>query len=427
MEFYEFDDFIQNPDLVNNKTACDSLLSQLLVSTTTITGDVRDKSRILYQILFVANKFSQENDMEAPAAVNITDKGMNLFVNFNYIQKGFGREEYLTVLLHEAYHLLYLHPILLNGNYSEAANIAEDVVINQQPLIDKDVIKRTNGVSLERFTEYVQKAGYDKPIKENYTSPYYLDILNQLNLFQEPDDEPGLVEMMASHGKWKESDNSGDAQETQIKGVIRQLKTGTMTDEDMKQISQIMQSQLPGELGEMFTQLVDGGIAKRLPTLKSVITKLMRDEKDKQRTIRAPKPDNGTKVVKKGFKRRYSGAKKVWFFGDTSASIDFADVEHIIKTLQNQKDKVDAELYLFSDTVYPYSPTEVLTGGTNAQAIFEFLQEQNVDKKTQIVVLTDGYIFEEVDDYGYKNTLWALTENGTDQYIPQEHKTVKFK
>lgn len=99
MEFYEFDDFIQNPDLVNNKTACDSLLSQLLVSTTTITGDVRDKSRILYQILFVANKFSQENDMDAPAAVNITDKGMNLFVNFNYIQKGFGREEYLTVLL----------------------------------------------------------------------------------------------------------------------------------------------------------------------------------------------------------------------------------------------------------------------------------------------------------------------------------------
>lgn len=167
MEFYEFDDFIQNPDLVNNKTACDSLLSQLLVSTTTITGDVRDKSRILYQILFVANKFSQENDMEAPAAVNITDKGMNLFINFNYIQKGFGREEYLTVLLHEAYHLLYLHPILLNGNYSEAANIAEDVVINQQPLIDKDVIKRTNGVSLERFTEYVQQSGYDKPIQEN--------------------------------------------------------------------------------------------------------------------------------------------------------------------------------------------------------------------------------------------------------------------
>lgn len=233
--------------------------------------------------------------------------------------------------------------------------------------------------------------------------------------------------MMASHGKWKESDNGGDAQETQIKGVIRQLKTGTMTDEDMKQISQIMQSQLPGELGEMLTQLIDGGIAKRLPTLKSVITKLMRDEKDKQRTIRAPKPDNGTKVVKKGFKRRYSGAKKVWFFGDTSASINFEDVQDIIQTLKNQKDKVDAELYLFSNDVYPYSPTEVQTGGTNAQAIFDFLLEQNVNKKTQIVILSDGYIFGDVDDYGYKNTLWALTERGTDQYISEHHKIVKFK
>ena len=141
--------------------------------------------------------------MDEPAAVSITDKGMNLFINFNYIQKGFGREEYLTVLLHEAYHLLYLHPILLNGNCSEAANIAEDVVINQQPLIDKDVIKRTNGVILERFKEYVQQSGYNKPIQENSTSHYYLDILNQLNLFQEPNDESGLVEMMAYHCKLK--------------------------------------------------------------------------------------------------------------------------------------------------------------------------------------------------------------------------------
>lgn len=166
MDFYEFQDFRDNPDLVYNEKACESLLSQLLVilndpQKNTNHANIYTINQQLYQLLFLANKYTQVYDLDAPAAVNIDDKGMNLFVDFSYILKGFNEEDYITILLHEALHLLFIHPITYKNKITDAVNIALDVTINQEDVINQEVLKRTRGITYELFVEILKELGAD--------------------------------------------------------------------------------------------------------------------------------------------------------------------------------------------------------------------------------------------------------------------------
>jgi hypothetical protein len=483
MDFYEFQDFRDNPDLVYNEEACESLLSQLLVS---LNDPQKNKNQTniykinqqLYQLLFLANKHTQEHNLDAPAAVNIDDKGMNLFVNFSYILKGFNEEDYVTILLHEALHLLFLHPITYKNKITDAVNIALDVTINQEDVINQEVLKKIGSITYELFLEILKELGADSnDVKKHSTSEYYINILentikqaNQSNTKQitstinnsnnDSDKDSNnnqnnnsdnnsnnnsdnnsennsnkdssakkIAEMLKnqdkqknnSHKKWKTSEDT----ETQVKNLVRQLKTAPFSEKEMNELTEQIKENAPGNIQKMLETYIEHGYEMKLPNFKSIISRELRKNKNKKRTIFAPKSDNGTNIIKKGFKRRYTHSQLVYFFGDTSYSINIEDIQNTITTLTKQKDKYDAKLYLFADNVYEYDKNKIQTGGTNAQAIFDFLEKKNVNPKTKIIIFSDGYIFNNINTKGYNNTIWLLTKEGTSEHLPKKHKHIK--
>ena len=470
MDFYEFQDFRDNPHLVYNEEACESLLSQLLVilndpQKNTNHANIYTINQQLYQLLFLANKYTQVHDLDAPAAVNIDDKGMNLFVDFSYILKGFNEEDYITILLHEALHLLFIHPITYKNKITDAVNIALDVTINQEDVINQEVLKRTRGITYELFVEILKELGADtNNIKKHSTSEYYINLLenaikqanqntsksnNNLdnNLDNNSDTNSDnnsnkdsdnnsdndssakkIAEMLKnqdkrkhnSHKKWETSEDT----ETQVKNLARQLKTAPFSEKEIQELTEQIKENAPGNIQKMLETYIEQGYEIKLPNFKSIISRELRKNKNKKRTIFAPKSDNGTNIIKKGFKRRYTDSHLIYFFGDTSYSINIEDIQNTITTLTKQKDKYDAKLYLFSDNVYEYDKNKIEIGGTNAQAIFDFLEQENVNTKTKIIIFSDGYIFNNINTKGYNNAIWLLTKEGTSEHLPKKHKHI---
>lgn len=127
-------------------------------------------------------------------------------------------------------------------------------------------------------------------------------------------------------------------------------------------------------------------------------------------------------IIKKGIKRVKNGSKVTYLFGDTSGSINIDNLYNIIKTLTSNKEYHVPETLLFSDHVYPYDGEHVLQGGTNAQAIFDYLHNHNIDKRIGVIIISDGYIFDIKNTYGYKNVHWLIIEDGTHESLPKGHK-----
>ena len=453
---YEVQDFLDNPELVNDRDACDSLLSQLMVALSAKGPDsnINQRNKILYNFLFLAQRHPTEVKMDAPIAVSMNEKGTHLYVNFKYLlpgnpykPEGMTFEDYVTTLKHEALHLLWMHPIIYrNRMRSKAAklvNIGADTTVNQDEAITshKEFLETMNVITLETTTEMLRSGGYTGPVKADQTSQYYIDLLikyppkgqgqgkgqgqnGQGQNGQDGDSQNGENEMNASHEQWTRGDASD---EDIIQGMANQLKTAPLTEQEVKDILNEMEKGAGTEhtkaLVQLLVELSQTGVIIKLPTFKSVMSREMKLDPVQRRTIRATRPDNGTGVIKKGRKRRKAEAALLYFYGDTSGSIDFNDVENIIKTLENQKDTYDARLYLFSDYVYDFNPKRVKVGGTDAQAIFNHLKAQDVNPRTRVVVLTDGY-FSRPQTHGYDNVLWVLTEEHTTNNLPKDHQFI---
>ena len=458
---YEVQDFLDNPELVNDRDACDSLLSQLMVALSAKGPDsnINQRNKILYNFLFLAQRHPTEVKMDAPMAVSMNEKGAHLYVNFKYLlpgnpykPEGMTFEDYVTTLKHEALHLLWMHPIIyrprMRSKNAKLVNIGADTTVNQDEAITshKEFLETMNVITLEATTAMLRSGGYTGPVKADQTSQYYIDLLikyppkgggqgkgqsgqgqsgqgNDQNGGQN-NGQNGEHEMNTSHEQWTRGDASD---EDIIQGLANQLKTAPLTEQEVKDILNEMEKGAGTEhtksLVQMLVELSQTGVIIKLPTFKSVMSKEMKLDPVQRRTIRATRPDNGTGVIKKGRKRRKAEAALLYFYGDTSGSINFEDVENIIKTLENQKDTYDARLYLFSDYVYDFNPKKVKVGGTDAQAIFNHLKAQDVNPRTRVVVLTDGY-FSRPDTHGYDNVLWVLTDEYTTQNLPKGHQFI---
>lgn len=453
---YEVQDFLDNPELVNDRDACDSLLSQLMVALSAKGPDsnINQRNKILYNFLFLAQRHPTEVKMDAPMAVSMNEKGAHLYVNFKYLlpgnpykPEGMTFEDYVTTLKHEALHLLWMHPIIyrprMRSKNAKLVNIGADTTVNQDEAITshKEFLETMNVVTLEATAAMLRSGGYTGPVKADQTSQYYIDLLikyppkgggqgkgqgqnGQGQDGQDGNSQNGENEMNASHEQWTRGDASD---EDIVQGMANQLKTAPLTEQEVKDILDEMEKGAGTEhtkaLVQLLVELSQTGVIIKLPTFKSVMSKEMKLDPVQRRTIRATRPDNGTGVIKKGRKRRKAEAALLYFYGDTSGSINFEDVENIIKTLENQKDTYDARLYLFSDYVYDFNPKKVKVGGTDAQAIFNHLKAQDVNPRTRVVVLTDGY-FSRPDTHGYDNVLWVLTDEYTTQNLPKGHQFI---
>ena len=456
---YEVQDFLDNPELVNDRDACDSLLSQLMVALSAKGPDsnINQRNKILYNFLFLAHRHPTEVKMDAPMAVSMNEKGAHLYVNFKYLlpdnpykPEGMTFEDYVTTLKHEALHLLWMHPIIyrnrMRSQTAKLVNIGADTTVNQDEAITshKEFLETMNVITLEATTAMLRLGGYTGPVKADQTSQYYIDLLikyppkgkgqgkgqngqgqnGESQDGQNGNSQNGENEMNASHEQWTRGDASD---EDIIQGIANQLKTAPLTEQEVKDILNEMEKGAGTEhtksLVQMLVELSQTGVIIKLPTFKSVMSKEMKLDPVQRRTIRATRPDNGTGVIKKGRKRRKAEAALLYFYGDTSGSIDFDDVENIIKTLENQKDTYDARLYLFSDYVYDFNPNKVKVGGTDAQALFDHLKQHEVNPRTRVVVLTDGY-FSRPDTHGYDNVLWVLTEEHTTNNLPKDHQFI---
>lgn len=457
---YEVQDFLDNPELVNDRDACDSLLSQLMVALSAKGPDsnINQRNKILYNFLFLAHRHPTEVKMDAPMAVSMNEKGAHLYVNFKYLlpgnpykPEGMTFEDYVTTLKHEALHLLWMHPIIyrnrMHSKNAELVNIGADTTVNQDEAITshKEFLETMNVITLEATTEMLRSGGHTGPVKADQTSQYYIDLLTKYppkgggqgkgqngkgqsgqngQDGQDGNSQNGENEMNASHEQWTRGDASD---EDIVQGMANQLKTAPLTEQEVKDILDEMEKGAGAEhtkaLVQLLVELSQTGVIIKLPTFKSVMSKEMKLDPVQRRTIRATRPDNGTGVIKKGRKRRKAEAALLYFYGDTSGSIDFNDVENIIKTLENQKDTYDARLYLFSDYVYDFNPQKVKVGGTDAQAIFDHLKQHEVNPRTRVVVLTDGY-FSRPNTHGYDNVLWVLTEEHTTNNLPKDHQFI---
>lgn len=429
INIYELSDFADNEELIYNREAVQSIMGQLILS-------IANENKDIYSILYLAKKQYYDYDMEAPMAVSLTLEGATLYVNPKYFIEYYNEygemafDIFKTILYHEALHIIHLHP--LDTKYNKLnphiSSIAYDIVINEDPIINKEHVELSYGTTLKRINDELKMYyGLEEPMKPNMSSTYYYDIINKtLNKKRDDqnDQQDGLdnVNQLDSHDKW--SENAGLTEE-EVKDVIAKLSgdiaTSDLSEQEKEDLAKKMDKATHGTYN-ILNMVKNKGIVFKLPTIKSKLTKLLRKQKMKTKTYHAYRPNDGTNIIKKGIKQIKNSSKMVYIFGDTSGSIDVENLYNIIKTISSNKDYFVPEILLFSDHVYVYDGKRTIRGGTNAQAIFDYLYNNNVDKRMGIIILTDGEIFKIQNTYGYDNVHWLLIENGTSEYLPKKHK-----
>lgn len=425
MLLYEPCDFRDNPSLMEDPEAVDSFIGQVIVRVTKI-------SKELGTLLLIARK-EHRFGYQAPAAVYTDHRGNHLIYNLEPIlTENYEEDDYVTIFIHEALHLLHMHTVIYVDHQKyknhKAVNLGLDTTINQEAAIDQKVLEKTGAVTLKGMEEALQAQGFTGQLKAKQTSPYYISIIEKYMKEQsgggnghgqngDNDGDP------TNHGEWAKN---GSSAEDQIRGLANQLKTAPIDGSDLDQLVRNMSDDLEqagfDTLSGYFREVMNSGYVKSLPTFKSVMSRLMRLDKQHVRTIRAYRHEDGTNIIKKGRKQRPDSASLIYFYGDTSGSINFQDVENTISTLNRQKQTYDAKLYLFSDEVYDFNPEKVYVGGTDIQAVFDHANKHIENKNTQIVILTDGYFASNANTHGFTKIHFVLTEYHTTDALPEGSK-----
>lgn len=350
------------------------------------------------------------------AVVALTWQQDQLVLQVDYQQLGRLRaDEIVSLLMHEAYHILWQHPLrYAQAGHPELTAVACDVCVNQYL---KDPPQGTMTLAqLEQLTHM--------RLQEKQSSAYYRRQLLTLpvgkrrqvaqslrNSRQQQKAAPHgqLTGPLETHVGWRgQAEGNQLLRTAQLKKVVHG-SLETLTEKQRGLLPESIQHTLGPTQQQL--QLPVGAAIKQMLGVVPNGKQDSRARFNRRQPLRLELPGQITKLV-----------SRLYVFVDQSGSMPDAMVRGLLDLCQRLVNQLDTQVEVIAFDAAIQGEAQRLQsgadhlknirqggGGTSYQPIFDYLDDQKLPKNTPVLILTDGWGDQKIDDHGFHNVLWLLT------------------
>ncbi|HAT54058.1 MAG TPA: hypothetical protein DCW31_02220 [Lactobacillus sp.] len=374
----------------------------------------------------------ESQDDEALFGLSWRGSVLMLQVNDCQWQQARNQEQLELLLIHEALHLLWQHPLRYLQQKGQNVDIATDVAVNQA----------LPGTLPNMWTLAALNQRLHTHLPANADSRLYLTALEHAHLgladdgtvrtqSGSMDDASSTRKTQAalhavadgqSHGKafkildrhdgWQTAEMDKGLAQANLQQQLNQVLTRTTAGQ-----RGLLPSQVREQLGRVALQ------ASKLPwsaLFSKMVGSMTRDKQDTLARFNRRQPQ---RMALPGQVDRL--VLNVGVFIDESASITAAETHRFVNEIY-----AIAKAYTATITIYPFDvnvhqeiavrPNNIndlssftyrhIGGGTRFQSVFDMLQRQRTaSSETLVIILTDGEGEAQLDVHGYSHVLWVLS------------------
>lgn len=339
-----------------------------------------------------------------------------LTLDINFRKLGDLREDEVeNLLLHEAYHVLWQHPLRYErADHIELTTAACDVAVNQY--VDEPPRGTMTLSQLERLThvhfQERQSSGYYRrkllalPANQQKQVAQHLKASTQQQRQSSSGHVNGPVE---THAGWRVQDGGNQLLRTaQLKKAV-QGSLNALTKQQRGLLPEIIRRTL-GPTQEQVQLPVNAAIRRMLGSVPNG-KQDSRARFDRQQPLRLELPGQITKYV-----------SYLYVFIDQSGSMPDDMVKSLLDLCQRLVAQLDTQIEVIAfDAAIEGTPQRLTSatdhiknlrqggGGTSYQPIFDYLSANKLARNTPVLILTDGWGDARIDDHGFHNVLWLLT------------------
>ena len=311
-------------------------------------------------------------------------------------------DELIQILKHQALHIVWRHPVRYAASDDQGrVSLACDIAVNQY-LVNAPMGTAT----LEEMSQILHL-----PLKSHQDSSYYLQILRHLNPNQQR-----RLQGAIKHGRFKNSRGMHLGWFQPGNQLIRAGRMQRLVQQSQARLTSQQRGLLPQSLR---VNLTDPSNKYELPVIKAFWrlieqiphgNQVTRARFNRRQPQRLELPGHITRLV-----------TRLMVFIDQSGSMSNETVSRSIELVNRLAKRAGLELMVgvFDAKVqrkpelvsqsHPMEPLRYGGGGTSYQVVFDYLDQQRVNRQIPIIIITDGWGESTINNHGYQRVLWLLT------------------
>ena len=376
---------------------------------------ILQKQRLFGEVLL---QLPRENDLQLPAMMGLRWEDNRLVLVINPEKLANVRNDELQSLLeHEALHLIWMHPLrYASYPHQDLVQIATDVAVNQY------LTEPPQGtVTLSQLEKALRQK-----LMPKLDSQDYLNILEQLPAEQQEKlHQPGLklnggkqeenatadeVKIADTHNGWQESKTSQQVSNQ----IVRLANIKRILNNSWRQTPQRDRGLLPGNVRSQLQKVQKTKIVDWRQVFRHQFGLIARGQVNSHARFNRRQP---LRMDLPGKVTRLDPAVDI--FVDNSGSVTDQEIVQTLTTLEKmlKKTKLTANVYSFDARVTTKQKLHdgkkldfrrTGGGGTSFQCIFDYLHQHHLTKRNRIIIITDGWGEERINDYHYQNVYWLM-------------------
>ena len=377
---------------------------------------ILQKQRLFGEVLL---QLPRENDLQLPVMMRLRWEDDRLVLVINPEKLANVRNDELQSLLeHEALHLIWMHPLrYASYPHQDLVQIATDVAVNQY------LTEPPQGtVTLSQLEKALRQK-----LMPKLDSQDYLNILEQLPAEQQEKlHQPGLklnggkqeenatadeVKIADTHNGWQESKTSQQVSNQ----IVRLANIKRILNNSWRQTPQRDRGLLPGNVRSQLQKVQKTKIVDWRQVFRHQFGLIARGQVNSHARFNRRQP---LRMDLPGKVTRLDPAVDI--FIDNSGSVTDQEIVQTLTTLEKmlKKTKLTANVYSFDARVTTKQKLHdgkkldfrrTGGGGTSFQCIFDYLHQHHLTKRNRIIIIiTDGWGEERINDYHYQNVYWLM-------------------
>ena len=376
---------------------------------------ILQKQRLFGEVLL---QLPRENDLQLPAMMGLRWEDNRLVLVINPEKLANVRNDELQSLLeHEALHLIWMHPLrYASYPHQDLVQIATDVAVNQY------LTEPPQGtVTLSQLEKVLRQK-----LMPKLDSQDYLNILEQLPAEQQEKlHQPGLklsgskqkenatadeVKTPDTHNGWQESKTSQQVSNQ----IVRLANIKRILNNSWRQTPQRDRGLLPGNVRSQLQKVQKTKIVDWRQVFRHQFGLIARGQVNSHARFNRRQP---LRMDLPGKVTRLDPAVDI--FVDNSGSVTDQEIVQTLTILEKmlKKTKLTANVYSFDARVTTKQKLHdgkkldfrrTGGGGTSFQCIFDYLHQHHLTKRNRIIIITDGWGEERINDYHYQNVYWLM-------------------
>ena len=376
---------------------------------------ILQKQRLFGEVLL---QLPRENDLQLPAMMGLRWEDNRLVLVINPEKLANVRNDELQSLLeHEALHLIWMHPLrYASYPHQDLVQIATDVAVNQY------LTEPPQGtVTLSQLEKALRQK-----LMPKLDSQDYLNILEQLPAEQQEKlHQTGLklsgskqkenatadeVKTPDTHNGWQESKTSQQISNQ----IVRLANIKRILNNSWRQTPQRDRGLLPGNVRSQLQKVQKTKIVDWRQVFRHQFGLIARGQVNSHARFNRRQP---LRMDLPGKVTRLDPAVDI--FVDNSGSVTDQEIVQTLTILEKmlKKTKLTANVYSFDARVTTKQKLHdgkkldfrrTGGGGTSFQCIFDYLHQHHLTKRNRIIIITDGWGEERINDYHYQNVYWLM-------------------